>query len=162
MCAELGGELMRRRLLNMIGMEDEEVREWKLLEIVENDGTTAEKMFLLPETAEEVVIFLKYDGTDTITAAWDIISVNRGKRLGILNSAPSVSGGIQVFKIIKTPFGFELRGTQPVKYDFASSEFREYYKFSKSDDVGINSFTFGSDTGKGASANGVSWEIYYR
>lgn len=148
--------------MTMAGMEENELKEWKLLEIVENDGTTAEKMFLLPETAEEVVIFLKYDGTDTITQAWEIISVNRGNRLGILNSAPSVSGGMQVFKIIKTPFGFELRGTQPVKYDFASNEFREYYRFLKSDDVGINSFTFGSDTGKGASAKGVLWEIYYR
>lgn len=146
----------------MVGMEEDEVKEWKLLEIVENDGTTSEKMFSLPETAEEVVIFLKYDGTDTITDAWETITVNGGNRVGLLNSSPSTSGGMQVFKIIKMPFGFEIRGTRSAKYDFASSEYREYYKFSKSDDVGINSFAFGSDTGKGASANGVSWEIYYK
>lgn len=34
MCAELGGELMRRRLMMAMGMEDDEVKEWKLIRTI--------------------------------------------------------------------------------------------------------------------------------
>lgn len=51
MCAELGGELMRRRLMMAMGMEEDEVKEWKLLkdytvpegEMVSTIGTPTEE-----------------------------------------------------------------------------------------------------------------------
>lgn len=150
----------RRRTL---GSEVAEMgKEWQLLTEYVNDGASGENTFTLPYVVSEVMIMVEYNGNVGLASAWEIISVNGGPRYGILNSAPAVSGGKQLFKIIKMPFGFELTGTRSVVPTFAGSYNGIFYNFMSSNDEGIEKISFGSDTGKGASSKDVIWKIYYR
>ena len=151
--------MIRRRLLSELGREEEEMC-WKKLGTIIKDGTTAEQSFVLGEEAQRIMILVSYEGSDALTGAWEILSVNSGARIGIMNSMPSVSGGLQVFEIQKTPFGFKFSGTKSTTPTFLGSNNQKYYNFIESDDTGISSFSFGSDAGKGASSNGGEWAVY--
>lgn len=108
------------------------------------------------------MIMVEYNENVGLTGAWETISVNGSARYGILNSSPAVSGGKQLFKIIKMPFGFELTGTKSVAPTFIGASNGIFYNFISSNDEGIEKISFGSDTGKGASSKDVIWKIYYR
>lgn len=150
----------RRRTL---GSEVAEMgKEWQLLTEYVNDGASGENTFALPYVVSEVMIMVEYNGNVGLTSAWEIISVNGGLRYGIQNSAPAVSGGKQLFKIMKMPFGFELTGTRSVVPTFPGASNGIFYNFISSNDEGIEKISFGSDTGKGASSKDVIWKIYYR
>ena len=141
--------------------EVEEMKEWKLLEEYVNDGTSGEITFTLPCASDEVMILLEYNGSISLTNAWEIFSVNGSGRIGIINMAPTAPGK-QLFKIQKTPFGFMLTGTKSVAYTFVGSANGIYYNLISSNDEGIEKFSFGSDNGKAASSKDVIWKIYYR
>lgn len=152
----------RRRMMFMNGQEENEVKEWQLLTEYVNDGASGENTFTLPHVVSEVMIMVEYNGNVGLTNAWEIISVNGGARYGIQNSAPAVSGGKQLFKIIKMPFGFEITGTRSVVPTFAGASNGIFYNFIFSNDEGIEKISFGSDAGRGASSKDVIWKIYYR
>ena len=154
--------MSRRRAMFMNGQEDDEMKEWQLLTEHVNDGTSGENTFAFPYAVSEVMIMVEYNGNVGLTSAWEIISVNGGIRYGIINFAPASSGGRQLFKIIKMPFGFELTGTKSATPTFAGSSNGIYYNFMPSNDEGIEKISFGSDAGKGASSKDVIWKIYYR
>ena len=150
----------RRRTL---GSEVAEMgKEWQLLTEYVNDGASGENTFALPYVVSEVMIMVEYNGNVKLTGAWEIITVNGSLRCGILNSAPAVSGGKQLFKIMKMPFGFELTGTRSVVPTFLGASNGIFYNFISSNDEGIEKISFGSDAGKGASSKDVIWKIYYR
>ena len=154
--------MSRRRAMFMNGQEDDEMKEWKLLTEYVNDGTSGENTFTLPYAVSEVMIMVEYNGNVGLTGAWEILSINGSIRYGIINAVPNVSGGKQLFKIIKMPFGFELTGTKSVTPTFVGSSNGIYYNFILSNDEGIEKISFGSDAGKGASSKDVIWKIYYR
>lgn len=154
--------MSRRRTMFMNGQEENEVREWQLLTEHVNDGTSGENTFAFPYAVSEVMIMVEYNGNVGLTSAWEIISVNGGARYGIINFALASSGGRQLFKIIKMPFGFELTGTKSVTPTFTGSSNGISYNFMPSNDEGIEKISFGSDAGKGASSKDVIWKIYYR
>ena len=146
----------------MNGQEENEMKEWQLLTEYVNDGASGENTFVFPYVVSEVMIMVEYNENVGLTGAWEIISVNGSTRYGILNSSPAVSGGKQLFKIIKMPFGFELTGTKSVAPTFIGASNGIFYNFISSNDEGIEKISFGSDAGKGASSKDVIWKIYYR
>ena len=154
--------MSRRRTMLMNGQEENEMKEWQLLTEHVNDGTSGENTFAFPYAVSEVMIMVEYNGNVGLTSAWEIIAVNGGARYGILNYSPAASGGKQLFKIIKMPFGFELTGTKPTVPTFSGANNGISYNFVSSNDEGIEKISFGSDAGKGASSKDVIWKIYYR
>ena len=153
---------MNRRRIMLQGQEEYEVKAWELLTEYLNDGTSGENTFALPYAVNEVMIMVEYNGNVGLTNAWEIISVNGGARYGVINSAPAVSGGKQLFEIIKMPFGFKITGTRSVAPTFPGASNGISYNFISSNDEGIEKISFGSETGKGASSKDVIWKIYYR
>lgn len=137
-------------------------KEWTLLEERVTDGSYGEVSFAMPKSASEVMILVEYNGSETLSNGWEIFSVNGSSRYGIANSAPTISGGRQLFGLKKIPFGYLAWATRPFKGEFAGATNTLSYNLILLQDDGIEKFSFGADKGRSVSSNGVSWKIYYK
>lgn len=90
MCAELGGELMRRRLLMAMEMEEDEVKEWELIEDITISEPTSSVKVLLSKQYRRMLFVTNNvvsSGTGTLSIMLNTESTSyNARKLAVLNN----------------------------------------------------------------------------
>ena len=128
MCAELGGELMRRRLMMAMGMEEDEVKEWKQVASVDLSQFASAGTEIIKCSIQASEILIVWEDVENGTATASSVPTNlNGARYDIPACKSGKSGNpisgytrIKLLKGIGTLFEISAGAISKTNYSYVA------------------------------------------
>lgn len=128
MCAELGGELMRRRLMMAMGMEEDEVKEWKQVASVDLSQFASAGTEIIKCSIQASEILIVWEDVENGTATFSSVLTHLN---GVSCNMPACRSGksgnpisgytrIKLLKGIGTLFEISAGAISKTNYSYAA------------------------------------------